>query len=135
MALHGTWSTMLLSVLQLRYHTYTFTPAAGQCALSIYNEYCDHYADHTNVYANRSALSEQYCTNFTININLTVSRYMVTCYYQYFCAGSTTYTFTTLCRSVCSAIYNEYCDHYPDHIQRLRKLDHCVRISTAPAYH
>src|SRR6185436_10287436 len=98
-----------------RYHyLYIYTSCRPVCS-AIYNEYCDHYADNTNVYSNRSAVSEQYCTNFTININEWHQRNMVTCYYQYCnCRYHYLYIYTS-CRSVCSAIYNEYCGHYTDH--------------------
>ena len=38
----GVWSPATINTATAGTTTYTFTPAAGQCAATIYNEYCDH---------------------------------------------------------------------------------------------
>jgi hypothetical protein len=62
----GTWSPATISTATAGTHyLYIYTSCRSVCS-AIYHEYCDHYADNTNVYANRSAVSEQYCTTLPL---------------------------------------------------------------------
>ena len=47
----GTWSPATINTAAAGTTTYTFTPAASQCATSVYNGYCDHYTGHSNIYS------------------------------------------------------------------------------------
>ena len=97
--------------------TYTFTPAAGQCATTTYNGYCDHCTGHSNIYADRSTVSEQYC--YLHCRQHPIMALLVPGLLQLSILLLPVPLLIHLLRLLVSVLqlhsYNEYCDHYTGH--------------------
>ena len=77
--------------------------------------YCDHYADHSDVHCDRTALSEQYGANIANNINECNYRYMVAGNDQHCNGGYNDLYIYPSGGTVCRCGNDGYCDHYADH--------------------
>ena len=98
----GTWSPATINTATAGTTTYTFTPTDGQCATTAYNGYYGHSTGNTNIYADRSTLSEQYCTSITcIHPIMDITGTWTPATINTATAGTTTYTFTPTAGPVC----------------------------------